>query len=147
VADTSNAAKLLIAHYIDDDGFHRQDITCPNCGVKFEKGNNKMNLTINGLEWLIKEVEQDEMPYPPKEEDESAWGRTLNSTCEIYLNKELPKAILNQVLIHEITHAFIFSFGFMQVDFDNEIVCDFLSSFAKQIVTIANDYMKQRKGE
>jgi hypothetical protein len=106
-----------------------------------------MRFTINGFRWLINEVAQKDMPNQPNDDEIVALGRTYTASNHIYMNKELSHKVFYNTLIHELTHAFISSYGFAQVDLSAEVMCDFMGCYAEQIVTIAYDYMQQRKGE
>lgn len=118
-----------------------------NANIQEWKESSKMDLTINGFRWLINEVAQKDMPNQPNDDEIVALGRTYTASNHIYMNKELSHKVFYNTLIHELTHAFISSYGFAQVDLSAEVMCDFMGCYAEQIVTIANDYMKQRKGE
>ena len=43
---------------------------------------------------------------------------------------------------HELIHAFMQSYGFGQIDeWDTEVVCDFISTYADSIVKMADEVM------
>ena len=57
----------------------------------------------------------------------------------IYLMRNLPKDSLFYTIKHELTHAYIDSYGFLQVDYTDEIIADFIASY---IINIEKDYQK-----
>jgi len=97
-------------------------------------------ITINGLEWSIEEAD-----YGYCKEAPDALGSTWKNTLHIVIVKGLPLSNLKKILLHELTHATAYSYGFDQVAITDEILCDFVSSFSEQILKIANDYLEKRK--
>lgn len=55
---------------------------------------------------------------------------------EIYINNNLNKDTARYTIIHELTHAIIDSCGFMQVDWNDEIVADFVANYFLTIYDI-----------
>ncbi len=55
-------------------------------------------------------------------------GITHRRTAEIYISNDLTPEITRRVLIHELTHAFVFACGMIQVDWKEENVADFIES-------------------
>lgn len=91
-----------------------------------------MNIKINGLQWEIfcvspenKKLELDEV---------QCLGITYYTEQEIYLNEKLELGLFRQTVIHELVHAFLFSFGYhLECDMVEEAVCDFLGSHLDKI--------------
>lgn len=106
-----------------------------------------MIITINDLKWEVVVKTHDDMPNKPKDTDNVALGRTYETTLRIYLNKEVDKQVFRTTLIHELTHAYIFSFGFTQVVLDDEVMCDFLGAYADSIVRLADSIIKTLRKE
>jgi len=98
-------------------------------------------ITINGLEWNIEEVEEIAIVVA----DRHILGSTYSNTLHIVILKDLPPTNFKKVLIHELTHAFIYSFGLDQVKKNDEVLCDFVSAYSEQILKVANDYLEKRK--
>lgn len=94
---------------------------------------------INGLKWHITEV--DECPV-----GKGVVGSTYYDTCHIYL-KEDTQPLLNfeQTLIHELTHAFQWSYGLFNITHTAETTSDFMGTYARKILEVADNYMKHRK--
>lgn len=55
----------------------------------------------------------------------------------IYVADNLSKSSLRYTLLHELTHAVMDSFGFLQVEWNDEIVADFMANYSN---LIANKY-------
>ena len=68
---------------------------------------------------------------------------------EIYIQEDLPEQTLTYTLTHELTHAVIDSFGMLQVEWNDEIVADFvaihLHTFEKIFEQINRQSNKQSK--
>lgn len=96
-------------------------------------------ITINGLEWSIEEAD-----YGYCKEAPDALGSTYKDTLRIVLVKSLPLTNFKKILIHELTHATAYSYGFDQVAITDEILCDFMSAYSEQILKVTNDYLEKR---
>ena len=60
----------------------------------------------------------------------------------IYLSTALSGAFLRKVLIHELTHAAMFSYGIF-VDLDTEeLICDLIASHGDEIIGLADKIFK-----
>lgn len=94
---------------------------------------------INGLEWSIEEAD-----YGYCKEAPDALGSTWKNTLHIVILKDLPPTNFKKVLIHELTHAFLYSFWLDQAKITQEVLCDFVSAYSEQIIKIANDYLEKR---
>lgn len=64
----------------------------------------------------------------------------------IFISEALNKHETSKTLIHELVHAFTWEFGFYQVKFTDEIICDFFSIYGREIIKLA-DYIEMLKGE
>lgn len=76
------------------------------------------------------------------EDGEYHCGITNFIQKEIYIREGLCEDSLQYTLIHEITHAFIESYGFLQVCFNDEIVADFVANNAITILNIVNKILE-----
>lgn len=92
-----------------------------------------LNFTVE----LVDEFENDEL-----------LGITLYASATIKLLKILSPENLKSVLIHELTHAFMYANGFKSVESLNcETVCDFIGCHGEKIINLANQIMKELKHE
>lgn len=55
-------------------------------------------------------------------------------TKDIYIRNDLNDDSLKYTLYHEITHAYIESYGLLQVDWNDEIVADFVANYMIDIL-------------
>lgn len=102
-----------------------------------------MKVKIKNFTYNIIEVENfDDLP----KNIEFACGNTnyVNQVIRIY--KPLSKEQKRQTLIHELTHAFLWSYGFGQIteQIPIEIMCDFIGCYADEIIKITDKYFKAR---
>ena len=62
---------------------------------------------------------------------------------EIILRTGMSKALLYETLVHELTHAFIFAYGYSNNEtFNHEQICEFVGCYANDIIQIADRYIK-----
>lgn len=96
-----------------------------------------MNIKINGLTWgVICVPSNDKKLYYDKAD---CYGVTYFQEQEIYLDEELSVELFRQTVIHELVHAFLFSFGYhLECDMVEEAVCDFAGSHLDKIYKTAN---------
>jgi len=93
-----------------------------------------MELLINNLHWNIDWVEQDSSTLDC-EGTEQVCGITYRTKCHIFINNNLPLDLMKRTIAHELTHAYIWSYGLMQFEnFNEENVCDFMESFGSKIM-------------
>lgn len=50
---------------------------------------------------------------------------------------------ITATLIHELTHAFIWEYGFSSVGFTEESVCDLFGYYGREIIALANQLIKE----
>ena len=97
-----------------------------------------MKIKINNTNYRIKIVEEDDKQL--KMED----GYYHFGVCDmkykiIYLMKGLPEGTLDYVIRHELVHAYLDSYGFLQVGYTDEIIADFIATYVE---SIEKDYLK-----
>lgn len=56
---------------------------------------------------------------------------------EIYINKEMCWDSMRYTILHELSHAYIESYGMLQVEFTDEVVCDYIGNY---MLNILGDY-------
>lgn len=61
-------------------------------------------------------------------------GVTDFITKDIYIRNDLSDSSLKYTLYHEITHAYIESYGLLQIDWNDEIVADFVANYMIDIL-------------
>ena len=72
-------------------------------------------------------------------------GKSYLLDGEIYIDKTLNDYYMKKVLIHEVTHAFLYNYGFSQVQFDKEVICDFLEYHAENIINQVEEILQKYK--
>lgn len=64
----------------------------------------------------------------------------------IEINDKSTLANVRSTIIHELTHAFMWEYGFNQVRFSYEVVCDFFGAYGDEIIAAADLVMKKGWG-
>jgi hypothetical protein len=108
-----------------------------------------MRIRINGLNWTVQNVarEDDRLIL----DDSVCLGITYCKDLNIFMDEELPITLYRQTLIHELVHAFIFSFGVHVIadeDDTEEFICDFIGAHLDDIYRLTNKIISKlyRKG-
>lgn len=96
---------------------------------------------INNLEYAIEEVDEIE-----KSNDGSRFiGTTDYVNQKILILKGLGNEQKKNTLRHELTHAFLWAYGFAQMEsLHYETICDFVGIYGEQIVKIADEYLEAK---
>lgn len=101
---------------------------------------------LNGIQWRVETVNFDS-PYLIDRTHQYKLATTDPNTQTIYLSTEIPENMADRVLIHEIGHCVIFSYGLF--DYLHEIVkpeywidieewvCNFLADYGFMAYSIA----------
>lgn len=103
-----------------------------------------MEIKINNNIYKIYETD----PYAEElkmEDGEYHTGVTDFNKKEIYIANNLNKDSKRYAILHELTHAIIESYGFMQVEWTDEIVADFIGNYFPNICTILEEMQKGDK--
>lgn len=101
------------------------------------KGVNYLSININGLDWDICCVHSGDKKLNVDNVD--CYGVTYFQEQQIYFNIDISKGLFRQTVIHEIVHAFLFSFGYhLDCDEIEEAVCDFIGSHLDNIYKTTN---------
>lgn len=101
---------------------------------------------INSLPWKIYDAKDgaDELVS----RGDSCYGVTDYIKCTIHMLASQGPELYRQTLIHELTHAVIFSYGQHLIELPGkrleEGICDFLAAHADQIVDLADAVMAAR---
>ena len=85
-----------------------------------------MEVVINGLTWSIYYIAEEH--FPDKKANLTYFGITYNMSLRIYINKEMHKDLLRRTIIHELTHAYGFSYGYNLNKCNEEDICRFVDS-------------------
>lgn len=106
---------------------------------------NTTKLQVGNLVWTVKKVAENNKNLIV--DDIPCYGVCYPDSLEIYIRGDgLNKQLYMSYLIHELTHAYIFSLGFtyrMNKKFDEEEVCYFMQHHASEILASADYCYKQ----
>lgn len=97
-----------------------------------------MEIYLNGDIWGVERVYSDD-PMLTMPNGVQTLGVTDNNVKMIFIDRFLRGPLLRKVLIHEITHAWMFSYGYSLPVDQEEFVCDFIASNADDIITKADE--------
>lgn len=97
-----------------------------------------MDFKINGLPWKLFDVDRDNKKL--KIDDKPYFGITRFQDLEIYVDKTLVNELYRQTLIHELIHAFTFSYGvhLLANEETEESICDFMGAHFDEILAVTN---------
>lgn len=87
---------------------------------------------INGLKWTVKKVESIE-----SDDDDLILGQTKFVEQLVLIAENLSAEQEERILIHEFTHAYIFSFGIHTENLNEESMCDFIAFNATNVIQLA----------
>ena len=87
-----------------------------------------MKLQINNFEYTLYFVDWNDEHLKIDDNDYRS-GMTYFKEKEIYIANNLKNDSYAYTLNHELTHAIIDSYGFLQVDWNDEIVADFMAIY------------------
>lgn len=108
-----------------------------------------MVIKINGLKWTVKNVNPDS-PELKLSNGNICFGVTEYVPQKISMRDDMSKELYRQTLIHELLHAYTFSFGVHLYANENteEPIADFVGSHLDGIHDHANKIMEKlyRKG-
>lgn len=101
-------------------------------------------IIINGIRWDLLLVPPSnpalQMPH-----GKQALGCCDNFTHIIYINKELSKRKIKEVLRHEITHAVIYSHNISLTPREEETVVEVVTKYGRKINGLTNKAYKEIK--
>ena len=103
-----------------------------------------MKIEINGLKWVVNATKRDTGALIPTEDGDVRLGVTKYRELEIHIDERMPYELFRRTVIHELIHAYTFSFGYHLycTDTDEEPICDFISAHIDEIVNATEIIMK-----
>lgn len=102
-----------------------------------------MQVKINNIPWDVSFIDSGDERLVLDETN--CLGMTVFGNFQIFVQNDMPKAALRHTLIHELTHAFLFSYGIhIPIDEEDteEAVCDFVGVYSPRINKLANKILK-----
>lgn len=94
-------------------------------------------ININGLDWQISLVE----PYSPmlkRSDGGYTVGMCDRTEQTIYVSSALQGEFLRKVLIHEVCHSAMMSYGIIMSIEQEELFCDLIATYGDEIFEIAD---------
>lgn len=102
-----------------------------------------MLIKINDLKWQVQFADRDNERLIL--DDDKCLGVTYFDELQIFLSNDMPDELCKQTIIHELTHAFIFSYGIHLHSDDEEGVCDFVGTYLSKIYDLTNKIIENYK--
>lgn len=116
---------------------------------------SKLRFSINGYLWIVSFV-SNTSPYLIDRTGRLAVATTDPSLKCIFLSDELYGSFLRTVLLHELGHVTMFSYGLLPVIHDfvkpskwieaEEWVCNFIADYGDEVFKIASDILSSDEG-
>ena len=98
-----------------------------------------MKIIINGIEWEI--IFTNNIEELTTSEGLITIGVTDRNLKSIFLYDKLFGKLLRKVLLHELTHAWMFSYGYYLSVEEEEFVCSFVDTYAEEIIFEAENLL------
>lgn len=101
-------------------------------------------IIINGARWNVVLVPpSSSMLLTPN--NKQAFGCCDNFSHTIYINKELPRRKIKEVICHEITHAVIYSNDILLTSREEEAVVEVITKYGRKINRLTNKAYREIK--
>lgn len=97
-----------------------------------------MNFTMNGIEWTVRTVPHNS-PMLMRSDGSKTVGMCDRRTKEICISDMVLGGFRRKILIHEVCHAAIFSYGIDLSIPQEEFLCDFIATYGDEIFTVVDD--------
>ena len=96
---------------------------------------------INGKTWYIRLV-QSESPMLMRSDGSCTVGMCDRETQAIYISELLQGKFLGKVLIHEVCHSAMFSYGIDMSVEQEELFCDLVATYGDEIIGIVDSMFR-----
>lgn len=97
-------------------------------------------IVINNIIWNLYIVDSNDINLI-RDDGGYTIGVTDWNQKAIFISKNIDYDKFKKVLMHEITHAFIFSYGFPIDIYAEECMCSFVENYAQQIINKTNEIL------
>ncbi len=107
-----------------------------------------MRIKINGIKWEVLWVKDNDKKLFC--DDTQCLGVTYFGKRRIYLDRGLPDKTFKKTVVHELTHAFLYSYDFDLNDENKDVeetVCEFTENHLKKILKTAAKIVKAWKAD
>ena len=85
--------------------------------------------------------------FVDKTDNENILGTFYAKQSKIVVLKSLDSGNKKMTLIHEITHAFIWCYGFKGGKLNDEDICNFVGAYGEKIIDYANKILANEKNK
>ena len=76
-------------------------------------------------------------------DDQQCFGYCNFANLQVCIsNIEMAAQVRKATLVHELTHAFLYSYGYQKDSYDEEQFCDFMESHGKTIIELSEQLYK-----
>ena len=96
---------------------------------------------INGKTWYIRIVRSDS-PMLMRSDGSYTVGMCDRTTQAIYISELLQGKFLRKVLIHEVCHSAMFSYGIDMSVEQEELFCDLVATYGDEIIGIVDNMFR-----
>ncbi len=111
-----------------------------------------MKFKINNIEWEIKETDVETMNNESKKYDVNNeqkkkkyyFGLCVYPTATIYINNIMNEGQKRRILMHELTHCWIFNNTYFKDKYDEEDLCETISMASDWVNEIVNKYFEKK---
>lgn len=107
-------------------------------GVEYSAPFSAMRFQVNGIYWKVIFVNPSSDDLR-RDDGSITLGVCDNNVKCIYISSALRGLLYEKVLIHELTHAWIFSYGIYLTLEQEEFVCEFVSNYGRDILSMADE--------
>ena len=97
-----------------------------------------MKFMINGKTWYIRLVQSDS-PMLMRSDGSYTVGMCDRETQTIYISELLQGKFLRKVLIHEVCHSAMFSYGIDMSVEQEELFCDLVATYGDEIFDVVDN--------
>lgn len=98
-----------------------------------------MKIKIHNDDWEVKVIDKGKKKMNPSV-DSYNLGLTEYGKCCINIRDGMTRSVTRSTVIHELTHAFMFSYGYSVND--EEAMCDFFGANGDEIICLADQIME-----
>lgn len=93
-----------------------------------------MNIIINGITYKVEIVEEVSL--------DGCIGTCDPEKQLIQVKKSLNKEQRRKTFLHELAHAYMFCYGFSDVKFNTETICNFIGVYLEQMYKNLEEFIK-----
>lgn len=104
-----------------------------------------MRIKINELKWKVKIADSESELLVL--DGEKCLGITYFNEMMIVVDADLDDELFAQTVVHELAHAFLYSYGIHLCTDDEEAVCDFMGAYLIRIYKLTKKIVKRYKRE